>query len=381
MKNGTVACRTIIEAINRLISSVPNDDGLLVGDPDKPVGRILIAPEISEQTLSEAAEAQADLIVSCHGLMEGPLTTLREDSHPGRVICQAVKAERAVYCPPGSAETLITRVNEALGHMLGLQDAGVLKVTAFEKCYKLVTCIPVLPEDYTARIRQSLGDLGLADGAEGTGVVGDYSHVCDYVTGIQNFVPLERANPFIGEPGVLESVQVDRLEMIVPERMADQAVATLLEIHPYEEVEYDLYPLHETRGHVGYGRAGAFSQPRPLREVVETVKEGLRLNAVRVSGAEDKQIRTVALCSGSGGSLLEEAHQKGVEVYITDGMSDADWSKAERLGLAVIVAEARALERPFAAQLKQRLAVSISKISDAVEVIESAGRMEPYRWA
>jgi len=56
---------------------------------------------------------------------------------------------------------------------------------------------------------------------------------------------MEGARPNIGEVGQLEVVEEDKVEVLV--QGDDEGVRTVVkvlkQIHPYEEVAYDVYPL------------------------------------------------------------------------------------------------------------------------------------------
>ena len=78
----------------------------------------------------------------------------------------------------------------------------------------------------------------------GGGVIGDYEH-CSWCTkGTGTFLAREGADPAVGSVGQEEHVQEYRVEVAVPEASLTAAVDALRRAHPYEEVAFDLYPLH-----------------------------------------------------------------------------------------------------------------------------------------
>ena len=79
----------------------------------------------------------------------------------------------------------------------------------------------------------------------GGGHIGAYDRCSWYAAGTGTFVAGEGADPAIGEVGREERVAELRVETVVPAGRARDAVAALLEAHPYEEVAFDLYPLAE----------------------------------------------------------------------------------------------------------------------------------------
>jgi putative NIF3 family GTP cyclohydrolase 1 type 2 len=91
----------------------------------------------------------------------------------------------------------------------------------------------------------------------------------------------------------------------------------LREVHPYEEVAYDLYPLKNPGIPRGLGRIGNWPQPRPFSQVISRVKEFFGVQVVRTWGRPPSEVQRVAVVGGSGGDLLEEARSRGAQVYLT----------------------------------------------------------------
>jgi hypothetical protein len=81
--------------------------------------------------------------------------------------------------------------------------------------------------------------------AAGAGRIGDYERCSWYTAGTGTFFGGERTAPTIGEAGREERTPELRVETVVPAKQARDAVAALLEAHPYEEVAYELYPIAE----------------------------------------------------------------------------------------------------------------------------------------
>jgi hypothetical protein len=78
----------------------------------------------------------------------------------------------------------------------------------------------------------------------GGGVIGDYERCSWYTAGTGTFLPREGADPAVGEVGEEEHVREYRVEIAVPEESLAAVVEALRAAHPYEEVAFDLYPLH-----------------------------------------------------------------------------------------------------------------------------------------
>ncbi len=86
-----------------------------------------------------------------------------------------------------------------------------------------------------------------------------------------------------------------------------------------------LIPLDEM---IGMGRIGYLKSQEPLKQVVHQIKEKLALSHLRVTGDLDLPVSCVAVCTGSGGSLLDEFLRSKADVYIT---GDIKYHEARRV--------------------------------------------------
>lgn len=77
----------------------------------------------------------------------------------------------------------------------------------------------------------------------GAGRYEDYDFCCFESKGIGQFRPLDKANPFIGEKGKLETVDEYRVEMIIKDELIKSVIEALLESHPYEEPAYSIWKI------------------------------------------------------------------------------------------------------------------------------------------
>lgn len=71
----------------------------------------------------------------------------------------------------------------------------------------------------------------------------------------------------------------------------------------------------------GMGAIGQLSQPQTLDAFMEHLRIKLNTPVLRYTGSTETQISTVAVCGGSGGSLIEEALEAGADVYVTGDLS------------------------------------------------------------
>lgn len=101
--------------------------------------------------------------------------------------------------------------------------------------YKIVVTIP---ENEADKLRSAVGSAG-------GGKVGNYTHCSFSVKGTGRFLPVDGANPTIGQVGQLEEVAEERIEITCDSAIVKKVVAAIREIHSYEEPSIDIYELKE----------------------------------------------------------------------------------------------------------------------------------------
>jgi putative NIF3 family GTP cyclohydrolase 1 type 2 len=211
-------------------------------------------------------------------------------------------------------------VNDALAGVLGLTDVRPLETVPAPETDTLVVFAPV-----------DVGDqLVDALSAAGAGVIGDYTRCVWQTTGTGAFIPGEDTHPAIGRHGRVEQVPETRLEMVVPRSRRAAVLRALLELHPYEDPGYAFFENSATASRAGLGRVGELDRPVTLREFAERVAAALpgTPGGVRVAGDPERIVRTVAVCGGSGGSMLAEARNAGADVFLTSDLKHHTVSEA-----------------------------------------------------
>jgi len=251
---------------------------------------------------------------------------------------------------------------------LGIGDLRALEQPERLRYEKIVVFVPVGYEDKVA--------MAMADA--GAGWIGNYSHCTFRAKGTGTFMPREGTNPFIGERGSLERVEEYRLETIVPAELTRQVVKAMLDAHPYEEAAYDVYALNNGRSDIGPGRIGVLPEPVPLGEFVKRVKDSLDLEWVKCTGDLDRLVKTVALCGGSGGSLIDKAAAKGADVFVSGDIKHHDGLKCRQLGMALVDAGHHGTEKIAIDIIKRHIERHIKGTDMEVEIMKSETNTNPF---
>ena len=100
--------------------------GLLVGDFERPVERVMTCLTITDASAHEAIAAQADLIVTHHPLPFRPLKRLTAETHEGRLLWQLIGARISIYSPHTAFDSADEGINQRLATGLGLVDIAPL---------------------------------------------------------------------------------------------------------------------------------------------------------------------------------------------------------------------------------------------------------------
>ena len=98
-----------------------------------------------------------------------------------------------------------------------------------------------------------------------------------------------------------------------------------------------LFPGDEPEGQVpGMGRLGCLQNPMTVQALAEQIKNKLGLLNIRVTGELDRKVETVAICTGSGGSLVDEFIKSKADVYITGDVKYHEARLVEQASKALI---------------------------------------------
>jgi dinuclear metal center YbgI/SA1388 family protein len=144
-------------------------------------------------------------------------------------------------------------------------------------------------------------------------------------------------------------------------------------------------PLIESSPGIGHGRLGRLPETMFLGEFAKQIARVLPPTAsgVRVAGAFDAEINSVALCGGAGDSFINDAYAAGADVFVTSDLRHhpvqeaLELARAEDRGFALIDISHWAAEWMWlewaAADIQGRFA--------SIQVVVSEIRTDPWDFA
>ncbi len=342
--------------------------GLQAGDPSAQLSRVLICLDPGPKSIEAARTVGAQAILSHHPLIFRPLKNITPCDETGRVLFAAIREGIAVISAHTNLDRAPGGLNDWLAARLGLVHTAPLAFAGGGDLLKLVVFVPT---GYENQVADALFSAG-------AGKIGHYDSCAFRSRGTGSFRPGADTSPFIGRQGEVEAVAEIRLETIVPRELVNRVVGKMQKIHPYEEVAYDLIPLGNRRPDLGLGRVGRLPEPVTLGEFARQVKAALGVRFLRLVGDAETRVAKVALCGGSGASLIADAARQGADVLVTGDVKYHDAQNALSQGLTLIDAGHFATEQLMVAELAQTLRSAAQQRGLDIEFVKMEGEVDPF---
>lgn len=372
MKTNTLHLHDFIGIINQLyppdLAEEWDNVGLQVGEPGSTIERIMVALDPTFTSLQYAHEQQCQLLLTHHPLIFKPLKQISTSDPAGNCIAYALRHNINIVCAHTNLDSGANGLNDWLAAALGLEHSQVLQPSQREHFFKLVVYVP---NSHTEEVKE-----GLFRG--GAGHIGEYDKCAFSIEGRGQFRPLEGSDPFIGSTGDVEHVEENRIETIVPRRNLNKVLKQMYKAHPYEEVAYDLFELHNQSGTTGLGRFGQLSTPTTLEEFARTCKERLGCDGLRMVGEGSAKAHKIAVCSGSGSGAMHAAKFSGADTLVSGDLKYHEAQSASEMGLNIIDAGHFATEIIAASGLRRTLAAEISQRGYCTEIITAPNEKDPF---
>jgi dinuclear metal center YbgI/SA1388 family protein len=295
-----------------------DNSGLLVGDQNAEVRKILITLDVTEAVIREAIDTGCNLIIAHHPLIFKGLKKITPDHWVNRCVMEAIKNDIAIYAIHTNLDNVQTGVNRKIAEKLALQNTSILAPKS-ATLSKLVAFVPI---EKTQSVLEALYHAGV-------GEIGNYDHCSFRVMGKGTFRPNESANPTIGTQLRDETVDEDRIEVILPHHAQHKVIAALKQSHPYEEVAYYLQSIDNKNQEVGSGMIGELKAPLSPLDFLHFVKEKMELKTMRYTHSGHDKIQKVAICGGSGSFLLSAAISQKADAFISGDFKYHDFFEGE----------------------------------------------------
>ena len=224
------------------------------------------------------------------------------------------------FCVLTNLDNVFTGVNYELATALGCEPSS-LKILKPKP--ELLAAITVFcPEEKAEEVKEAMH-------AAGAGDVGDYDMCSFTVEGEGAFRPLEGSNPVVGKHGEIEKVGEKRIEMLCERWKAGIVIAAAKNAHPYDEMANFVTELSNKDGKIGSGMIGKLPKAISWEEFLDSTKLALKAKHIKHTKPVSKTVQTIAVCGGSGSSLLRDAISKRADVFVTSDFKYHEFFDAE----------------------------------------------------
>ena len=171
----------------------------------------------------------------------------------------------------------------------------------------------------------------------------------------------------------------DGVNDVLAQRLGLRHLAMLQPVHAGERSKEDISLLTGGETEHGIGRIGSLAKASSLKSLVSMVKSKLKLDFVKVAGDHAMKVTLVAICSGSGSSLMQTFLSSKAQAYISGDIHYHDAREAETANRAIIDIGHFPSEHLMVDALAQQLESIISKAGIEAEITACTIEKDPFR--
>jgi dinuclear metal center YbgI/SA1388 family protein len=171
----------------------------------------------------------------------------------------------------------------------------------------------------------------------------------------------------------------DGVNDVLAQRLGLRNLAVLQPTQARERAKKNMTSLTGDEAEFGIGRIGSLTKAGSLKSLVSIVKKKLKLDFVKVAGDLEMKVTRVAICSGSGSSLMQAFLSSKAQVYISGDIHYHNAREAEAANRGIIDIGHFPSEHLMVDALAQQLQNIISKAGIEAEVMACAIEKDPFR--
>ncbi len=309
--------------------------GLQVGNPTRPVKKVLISLDLTEEAVDFAAAQGISMIISHHPFLFKSIRELDLTTYKGRVIEKLIKHDILAFAAHTNLDTAKAGVNDALADALGLTEREGLVPEKEEAMYKLA-----------AYLRPAAAKA--------------------FVKYIKETYPTETSHHYVlyNDDDMIEEA---KLEMNVCGHVVKAVIGEFQSFAG--EAHYDLYALESGKCREYMGRIGNLPKKMDGKEALSYIKEKLGIPMLHYAGDTSGKVRRVAVLGGAGSEFASLAKAKGADLYLTGDLKYHEAQDASRLGLLIVDGGHFYTERVIVPALAKRMQAEAEKRDWDLEVV------------
>lgn len=258
--------------------------GLQAGIYTDTVSAILTTLDVTEEVINEAVEKGINLIISHHPVIFPSISAINDTTESGRLLLKLIQNKIHLLVAHTNLDAVKGGVSFVLAEKLGLESVEILGESEITVS-RLVFRTQQKRKDHVFTLMNSHRDL------------------------IQTY-----------------SVSQEGEELFIELFCDTPHVKTIRSLFGSSVVDFTFdYPVQAKSKQYGFGAIGQLSEGEMNQNTFfQFVSSKLGVNSFRYSGSKEK-IRTVAVCGGSGKSLIKSALSKKADAFITADITYHDY--------------------------------------------------------
>jgi len=292
--------------------------GLLVGNPQQEVSKVLVTLDTLENIVDEAIKKGCNLIISFHPIIFKGLQKINGSNYVERVVIKAIQHNIAIYAIHTALDNHWQGVNHMICEKLGLQNQEIL-IPKAETIKKLTVFVP---NKATEEVKNALFNIG-------AGHIGNYENCSFSNTGIGSFKGNNDSNPTTGEKNKLHREEETQVQLTFASHLTPKIIQTLHQVHPYEEVAYEVTSLENFNQKIGMGMIGELPKALTEQEALQLVQDTFKSKGIRHSAFLKRPIKRIAVLGGSGAFAIKNAIKAKADLFITADIKYHEFYQAE----------------------------------------------------
>src|SRR6056297_537469 len=324
---------TIKEFISIIESRIPSNiqevfdnSGIQIGPFEQELKKPLLALDISKKVVEEAIKIGSNLIVSHHPFFFKPIKQLLTDNDKTEIIKLLLQHEITVYSSHTPIDKIRGGMNDYFCKLIDLEKVEGIVDSGKKEIFKVQVFVP---ESHKDTIIDKIAEVG-------GGWIGNYSECTFSSSGTGTFKPHEGTNPYIGKHNEREYANEVKIETVISKEELDRLITEVEKTHPYEEVAMEAFPLARPVFPYHICRKGELRKQMSLLELIQALKIKTQQESIRYNGNNQKVVKKVGVCTGSGASFLQNLVKEKLDVFITGDVCYHDFQLAEENGISVI---------------------------------------------
>ncbi|KAF4085353.1 hypothetical protein AMELA_G00117310 [Ameiurus melas] len=342
--------KTVLDVLERLaplsLAESWDNVGLLV-EPGKqrPIKTILLTNDLTADVMDEAEAMTCDLIVSYHPPLFRPFKRLVQKDWKQQLAIRAIESGIAVFSPHTSWDSVKGGLNDWLIEGVGNGQVSVLSqalCSAYQK-HRL---------EFTVRNEEALNNI------------------------LKDMRKTEKSETF--QYNILKTEE--EAQQVILNCPSSELTPTVQAILGNTTASQSLNIIQVQQPPLlgcGQGRHAVLDEPISIAVALQRMKKHLGLPYLRLALGNQKTldsvVKSVAVCAGSGASVLQGVK---ADLYITGEMSHHEVLDAVSKGTSVILSEHSNSERGFLTVFKERLS---AHLPESVTIIVSQKDKDPLQ--